>query len=297
LDYIDILQEMLRYIDANIKEKLSVEKLAARAGFSPYHFCRVFQWEIGYSIMEYVRNRRLAFAASEFNSGRRITDIAIDYGFETYSGFTRAFRRYFSCSPEVYRMHASYDVPKLPVLEKIKQYVSGGIVMEPKMVKKEAVKIAGFALKTTVNGGQNKTEIPKFWMEYLSDGRCKKLHGENFVKSHTEFGACFPENPENGEFVYVIGVEVKDGCEIPGDYHVCVIPEALYAVFSSPPTDEANFSKEIQGTWKYIYSEWFPNSGYEFANGKVDLELYDKNNMGEKGNICDIYIPVVKKAR
>jgi len=57
LDYIDILQEMLRYIDANIKEKLSVEKLAARAGFSPYHFCRVFQWETGYSIMEYVRNR------------------------------------------------------------------------------------------------------------------------------------------------------------------------------------------------------------------------------------------------
>jgi len=35
------------------------------------------------------------------------------------------------------------------------------------MVKKEAVKIAGFALKTTVNGEQNKTEIPKFWTEYL----------------------------------------------------------------------------------------------------------------------------------
>jgi len=39
LDYIDILQEMLCYIDENIKEKLSVEKLAAHAGFSPYHFC------------------------------------------------------------------------------------------------------------------------------------------------------------------------------------------------------------------------------------------------------------------
>jgi AraC family transcriptional regulator len=288
---------MLRYIDANIREKLSVEKLAARAGFSPYHFCRVFQWEVGYSIMEYVRNRRLAFAASEFNSGRRITDIAIDYGFETYSGFTRAFRRYFGCSPEVYRIHASYDVPKLPVLKKNKQYVSGGIVMEPKMVKKEAIKIAGFALKTTANGGQNNIEIPKFWQECLADGRCKKLHGEKFLKSNAEFGACFPENPENGEFVYVIGVEVKDGYEIPNGYHVCTIPEALYAVFSSPPADEANFSKEIQGTWKYIHSEWFPNSGYEFACGKVDFELYDEHNMGETGNICDIYIPVVKKTK
>jgi AraC family transcriptional regulator len=93
---------MLRYIDANIKKKLSVEKLAARVGFSPYHFCRVFQWEVGYSITEYVRNRRLFLAASEFQSGSRIIDIAIDYGFQTYSGFSRAFRRYFSCSSEVY---------------------------------------------------------------------------------------------------------------------------------------------------------------------------------------------------
>ncbi|MHB9293163.1 putative AraC family transcriptional regulator, mar-sox-rob regulon activator [Hollandina sp. SP2] len=84
---------MLRYIDVNIKEKLNIEKLAARAGFSPYHFCRVFQWEAGYSIMEYVRNRRLFYAASELASGRRIADIALDYGFETHSGFSKAFRR------------------------------------------------------------------------------------------------------------------------------------------------------------------------------------------------------------
>jgi AraC family transcriptional regulator len=148
LDYIEILQEMLRYIDGHIKEKLSVEKLAARAGFSPYHFCRVFQWEVGYSIMEYVRNRRMTYAASDLVSGRRIVNIAVEYGFETHSGFSKTFRRYFGCPPEVYRIHASFDVPKLPILEKNKQYGTGGIVMEPKMLKKEAVKLAGFAIKT-----------------------------------------------------------------------------------------------------------------------------------------------------
>jgi len=296
LDYIEILQEMLRYIDAKIKEKLNVEKLAERAGFSPYHFCRVFQWEVGYSIMEYVRNRRLFFAASELTSGRRITDIAVDYGFETHSGFSKAFRRYFSSTPEKYREHASFNVPKLPVLKKTKQYVNGGIVMEPKMVKKEAVKLAGFEIKTRSKGGENYKAIPKFWQDYMADGRMEKLHGESFLKSHTEYGACFPESPENGEFVYVIGIEVKEGEKIPDGYYVCTIPEALYAVFSSPPADKANFSSSIQGTWKYIYSEWFPNSGYEFDNGKVDFEYYDERCMGETGNVCDIYIPVVKKA-
>ena len=286
---------MLRYIDTQIKEKLSVEKLAARAGFSPYHFCRVFQWGVGYSIMEYVRNRRLAYAASELASGRRIVDIAVDYGFETHSGFSKAFRRYFGCSPEKYRTHASFDVPKLPVLKKTIQYETGGVVMEPKMVRKPAIKLAGYAIKTRTKDGENVKEIPKFWEECNTDGRHERLHGESFLKSHADYGACFPENPENGEFEYVIGVEVKDGSDVPAAYHVCTLPEALYAVFSTPPADEAHYVSAIQGTWRYIYSEWFPNSGYEFDGNGVDFELYDERCMSKTAKICDIYIPVVKR--
>jgi AraC family transcriptional regulator len=272
-------------------EKLSVEKLANRAGFSPYHFCRMFHREVGYSIMEYVRNRRLAYAASELASGRRIVDIAVDYGFETHSGFSKAFRRYFRCPPEVYRMHAPSNIPKPPILQKTKQYVTGGIVMEPKTLKREAVKLAGFALKTRTKDGENKREIPQFWREYLTDGRAKKLHGEPFLKSHAEYGACFPKNSEDGEFVYVVGVEVKEGYDVPDGYHVCTLPGALYAVFTTPPVDEANFPPSIQGVWNYIYSEWFPNSGYEFDGNGIDFELYDERCM--TGKVCDIYIPVV----
>ena len=166
--------------------------------------------------------------------------------------------------------------------------------MEPKMLKKPAVKLAGFALKTRSKEGENNKAIPEFWRAYMSDGRQKKLHGESFLESHTEYGACFPENPESGEFEYVIGVEVKEGRAVPEGYHACVIPEALYAVFSTPPAVPEKFSSAIQGTWVYIFSEWFPNSGYEFGEG-VDFELYDERNMGEAGHVCEIYVPVVKR--
>ena len=312
MDYIDILQEMLFYIDTQIKEtkamnqqpggfgsgdKLNVEKLAARAGFSPYHFCRVFQWGVGFSLMEYVRNRKLFYAASDLAGGRKIVDIAFDYGFETHSGFTKAFTRYFGCAPEKYRTHASFNVPKIPILEKTKLYVNGGIVMEPKMIKKPEIKIAGFCVKTVTKDGENMKVIPKFWQDYCFNGRQEKLHKETFLKNHVEYGACFPENPENGEFEYVIGVEVKEGAVIPAEYHVCLVPEALFAVFTTPPAlSDAEFSPTIQGTWKYIFSEWFPSSGYEFAPGKVDFELYDERCTGESNKVMDIYIPVVKKA-
>jgi AraC family transcriptional regulator len=167
--------------------------------------------------------------------------------------------------------------------------------MEPKIVKKSAIKIAGFAIKTKTKDGENTKAIPKFWRDYCNDGRQEKLHKESFFKSHEEYGACFPENTENGEFEYVIGLEVKEGHDIPKNYHVCTIPEALYAVFTTPPADEANFPSSIQSTWKYIFNEWFSKSGYEFAPNGIDFELYDERCMKETDKIMDIYIPVVKK--
>ncbi len=144
---IEVMHEILQYIDVNIKNKLNVEKLAERAGFSPYYFCRGFKWVGGVSLMEYVRNRRLAYAAAELKSGRKIIDIAVEYGFETHSGFSKAFRRYFGCPPEIYRTYAVFNVPPIPDITKSSQFISGNI-LEPKiMAKKAAFKIAGYPIK------------------------------------------------------------------------------------------------------------------------------------------------------
>ena len=294
MDYIDILQEVLLYIDKNIKEKLSVEKLSSKAGFSPYHFCRVFQWGVGCSIMEYVRKRRLAFAAADLGSSKLIIDIAFDYGYETHTGFSRAFRVHYGLTPEEYRKQNSHEIPKLPGLNQSRQYFERGIIMEPKMIKRSAIRIAGFLTRTKTGNEENFKRIPEFWQECLGNGSLFKLHDENFIKSNTEYGACFPINPENGEFDYVIGLEVKEGFDIPKDYHIVIIPEALYAVFTTPPADESNFSSSIQGTWKYIFSEWFPNSGYEFLYNGVDFEMYDERFHNDSGKVIDIYIPVMK---
>ena len=70
---------------------------------------------------------------------------------------------------------------------------------------------------------------------------------------------------------------------------------ATYAVFSTPPCSRAEFVKNIQGTWNYIMNDWFQASGYEYAPGCVDFELYGEKCMGETGLVCEIYIPVAKK--
>jgi AraC-like DNA-binding protein/predicted N-acetyltransferase YhbS len=79
--------------------------LADIAGYSPWHLYHLFVAYTGRPLMEYVRLRRLRSAVDELAQGRKLYDIALDYGFETQAGFYKAFQRHFGCSPARYRAH------------------------------------------------------------------------------------------------------------------------------------------------------------------------------------------------
>lgn len=163
--------------------------------------------------------------------------------------------------------------------------------MEPQIVTKPAFKVAGYELKTTTRDGVNNQEIPAFWGNMTAE-RLGMLHNQLHCVGKAELGMCFPGDPANEDFSYVIAVEVSDFNGVPADLFTAEIPEATYAIFTTPANDgEENIAPAIQGTWKYIHETWFPNSGYEFAEGKADFEWYPCGNKGEK---VKIYIPIVK---
>ena len=90
-------------IDEHIKEELTILQLSAWAGYSPGYFTRCFKRKFGISPMEYVKQRKLLTAAKEIAKGRRILDAALDYGWETHSGFTKSFTSVFGYSPVLLR--------------------------------------------------------------------------------------------------------------------------------------------------------------------------------------------------
>jgi AraC-like DNA-binding protein/ribosomal protein S18 acetylase RimI-like enzyme len=99
------LQDVIDYIDTHLKDAISIAALAEVAGYSPWHLYHVFMGCTGRPVMEYVRLRRLHSAVDELAQGRKLLDIAVDYGFETQAGFYKAFQRHFGCSPTRYRIH------------------------------------------------------------------------------------------------------------------------------------------------------------------------------------------------
>ncbi len=99
MDYRTAVLTGKTYIDENLLENLSPDTIASAAGYSVFHYCRLFREYTGESLMGYVRRLRLVLSVQEIERGRPLSDIAVKYGFETVSGFSRAFKRQFGCFP------------------------------------------------------------------------------------------------------------------------------------------------------------------------------------------------------
>jgi AraC family transcriptional regulator len=104
-----------------------VELLSKVAGFSKYHFHRIFHSILGFSMGEYIRMVRLQESSSKLRSDATITQIALKSGYETHASFAKAFKVRFGCSPKVFS-------------KKIKGQ-KGDIMIEPKIVDFERVEV------------------------------------------------------------------------------------------------------------------------------------------------------------
>jgi AraC family transcriptional regulator len=108
----EILQ-LLREIGTRLDGEVSLEALAARAGWSPYHFHRAFRRFVGETPKQYTQRLRLERAAAKLVTGAEpIVSIAASAGFASHAVFTRAFRRHFGRTPADYRAAAMAGVER-----------------------------------------------------------------------------------------------------------------------------------------------------------------------------------------
>lgn len=104
MEYTKEIKKAMNYIENNLKKEIRTEDIADSAGFSKYHFQRVFKRETGLNLYEYIQKRRLAEASSLLrNTNVRILDIAVYLCFESQEVFTRAFKKVYGLPPGQYR--------------------------------------------------------------------------------------------------------------------------------------------------------------------------------------------------
>ena len=94
-----IIQKSIDYIEDNLKTDITAKELSEMAGFSMFHYYRLFHSAVGLPVMQYITRRRLLNALYDMHCGEKMVAVALDYGFETQAGFYKAFIREFGYTP------------------------------------------------------------------------------------------------------------------------------------------------------------------------------------------------------
>ena len=97
-----VIQKSLDYIEENLQAQIKGTELADMAGFSLFHYYRLFQQATGMPVMQYILRRRLLHGVYAIRGGSTGIDAALRYGFDTYAGFYKAFVREFGTTPSVF---------------------------------------------------------------------------------------------------------------------------------------------------------------------------------------------------
>lgn len=110
----EIIKSSLDYIEQNLKTDITADELARMANYSTFHYYRLFSSVMDSSISNYILKRRLDHALSEIAYGRKAIDVVLEYGFDTYAGFYKAFTKIYGCSPKKYLSIYNNHKPKKP---------------------------------------------------------------------------------------------------------------------------------------------------------------------------------------
>ncbi|MFI4882954.1 MAG: helix-turn-helix domain-containing protein, partial [Phycisphaerales bacterium JB064] len=98
------MNRALDYVLSNLSEPLPLELVAGVAGFSPFHFHRVFKSMTGETLQQFVQRVRLERALTRMTHSpdRPLIDIALECGFQSASDFSRVFRKRFGVPPSTF---------------------------------------------------------------------------------------------------------------------------------------------------------------------------------------------------
>jgi AraC family transcriptional regulator len=106
---------ILIHIQTHLDEKISLNTLAERAHLSPFHFHRVFKSATGETPKTYTQRLRLEKSAFQMLLREAtILEIAVSCGYRSHETFSRAFKRHFGLTPQMYKRKRAFQQASPP---------------------------------------------------------------------------------------------------------------------------------------------------------------------------------------
>lgn len=284
MDWMEALNQSIEFMESHLMENITSDEVAKSVNMSSFYYQKGFKILTGYTIGEYLRNRRLTLAGIELlQNQEKVINVAYKYGYETPESFTKAFTRFHGITPSQVKS-LSYKLQSFQRLV-IKITVEGGNLMDYRIEEKEGFQVFGLGRNCEYEKAYQ--ELPKFWTEF-----CKKYSSMEKPPIYGMFGVCDDRNTEGNEFRYMIA-DTYEGGEVPEGFEVLDIPAFTWAIFPCVgPMPGA-----LQAVNTRIFSEWLPNNQeYEIATG-LNLERYTEGNIQALDYKSEIWVPVKPKKK
>lgn len=285
MEWTEAISEAINYIEEHITDEITMYEVADHVHVSPFYFHKGFGILCGYTVTEYIRNRRLALAGQELlMSDHSVMELAMKYGYESPDSFTKAFTRFHGHSPSNVRKDKAMIKDFAPL--KLTISLKGGYTMDYRIVKKEAFSVLAVSKEFSYQNA--KEDIPLFWQEHCASENGKHVCGMYGINIDPQMG--------NDRFTYLIADVYDPAVDLVEGLEVTQIPAFTWAVFPC----KGPLVQTFQALNVRVFSEWLPaQADYEFAAGYC-VEMYDdprkyQNGTADENYYAEMWIPIKKK--
>lgn len=296
-EYIRKIHKVQDYIEQHLGQSLSIEELSNAAGFSKYHFSRIFQGILHEPLAHYVKRIRMegALFLLAHRIDKNITDIAYEMGYMDSAVFSRAFKNYYGVSPREYRNEYSKNCKDSFLLSEYnkdaakKEWadnplpVTGQITIE-NLEEKQVAYVRHTGTYETL--AKEYVNLMQTLFDYAKEQHLL-IDDQNWVLS------IYHDNPEFGEecqFRTSLCLTVPKDIQVQEDGIIGMmkLEGGLYAVGHFQIQRE-----QYSDAWNYMYQEWIMGSGYVPRNYSP-FEVYRNDPYANESHIheVDIYVPI-----
>jgi AraC family transcriptional regulator len=169
MDWLERMNNAMDYIESNLADDISYDKIAQLACCSSYHFQRMFPFITGVTLSEYIRRRRLTLAAFELQTiDIKIIDVAIKYGYDSPEAFARAFKTLHGVMPTSAR-DIGVTLKAFPRMT-FNISIKGDVEMKYRIEKRESFEVFGVYTEISIEQEKVFTQVPLFFKKCDEDG-------------------------------------------------------------------------------------------------------------------------------
>ena len=295
------MQKAIDYIEAHLTEPIDYDTVAAQSFSSSYHFQRVFSILCGFTVGEYIRNRRLSLAGTELAAGGvKVIDVALKYGYESPDSFARAFERFHGVLPSQVRSCGGC----LRTFSRLvlKFSLEGGHVMNYRVEKKPEMVFTGYKRRFAGTPANRMEQEVDFYVSTRANQYILKgLSGDDYATGYNILTG-FNDDGYDYYIASLLNPWTTDnldktlGAEEAKRFEKIVVPPQLYLICETERTKYP--TTLVEDLRRKAISEWLPSSDYELADAP-ELSVYHwyfKYGDAELSNsrYAELWLPIVK---